>query len=847
MRSNNFRRLFLSTSFFLLIGLNAGLAQDAVKLSDYLKSLEQQYDIRFSYASDAISDISITPTTTANLAANLEYIKARTGLQIKQINARYYSISAPDSIHIVVLDAQSGLPLPNANIRLVDQTTGYTTNASGSSYIPNPAAPIFIQVQYLGYQTQGLNVGPVEFDTVVVQLRPSVDQLEEVLLQPVFTQGIYRTNDGSYLFNTEKFGLLPGIAETDVLQISQTLPGVESVDETVSNVNVRGGSNGENLLLWDGIRVYQSGHFYGLISAINPYITEDVYIYRNGTHSRYGESVSGVIDLKAKDEITDGIHGKATLNLLHANAFIDLPLSKKLSVMIAGRRSLNDLYETPIYNSYSERVFQDTQITNLATPNAQSELKASEDFNFYDLSAKLLFDPTAKDKFRVNFLVINNALTFNQSLSNDAFTLSETSELDQQNIAAGISWQRSWNSKWSSSIETYRSQYNLDAANFELLTTAFDTQGNEVISFVGRGQLVYRPKNNLQWEAGYEFTETGVTNSDQTTTPEFRRRVKEVLVGHNLFNQLSWNPFQGKTQINAGLRLTHYPKINEYRFEPRLNLHQKLGGGFAVEFHGEFKSQSISQAVAFQNEFLGVENRRWIQANGNEVPLITSKQWSSGLVWNKRNWLINLEYFEKAVDGISATTQGFQNQFANTAAIGSYQVYGLELIINKRWRGLGSWLGYTYSNNDYQFDSFDPQVFANNLDITHSLRTAVSYDLGRFSTVFGLQWRSGKPFTDPLGEALSAVQDDMQIPFNPPNQQRLESFFRADLSFKYIVLDKQTYSLKANAAFQNIFNNNNLLDRYYVSQQIGEDQFAINQIENRSLRFTPNFSLELSF
>ena len=98
MRSNNFRRLFLSTSFFLLIGLNAGLAQDAVKLSDYLKSLEQQYDIRFSYASDAISDISITPTTTANLAANLEYIKARTGLQIKQINARYYSISAPDSM-----------------------------------------------------------------------------------------------------------------------------------------------------------------------------------------------------------------------------------------------------------------------------------------------------------------------------------------------------------------------------------------------------------------------------------------------------------------------------------------------------------------------------------------------------------------------------------------------------------------------------------------------------------------------------------------------------------------------------------------------------------------------------
>ncbi|WP_435579066.1 TonB-dependent receptor [Gilvibacter sp.] len=838
---------FFLISLLLLITSTTSFAQEQIKLSAYLKQLETQNDIRFSYAPEAIEDISITPTTTPDLQANIEYIKARTGLQITKINERYYSVSAPNSIHIVVLDATTGAPLPNANVMITDQGAGYTTNAEGSAYIPNPTNTIFVEIQYLGYQTEGLNLGPVEYNTVVVSLKPSVDQLEEVLLQPVFTQGIYRTNDGSYRFNTDKFGLLPGIAETDVLQISQTLPGVESVDETVSNINIRGGSNGENLLLWDGMRVYQSGHFYGLISAINPYITEDVFIYRNGTHSRYGESVSGVIDLKAMDEVTEQIHGKATLNLLHANAFLDIPISEKLSVMVAGRRSLNDLYQTPIYNSYSERVFQDTQITNLATPNEQSDLNTSEDFNFFDVSAKVLYNPSQKDRLRFNFLAINNNLNFNQNLSNDAFELSETSELNQENIAAGLHWQRTWNSKWSSTVGAYRSQYNLDAANFELLTTEFDTQGNEVISFVGRAQLLYRHKKNVQWEAGYEFIETGVTNSDQTTTPEFRRRVKEVLVGHHLYNQLDWNPFNGKTQINAGVRLTHYPKINEYRFEPRLNLHQKLGAGFALEFHGELKSQSISQAVAFQNEFLGVENRRWIQANGNEIPLITSEQWSTGLVWNKRNWLINLEYFEKSVEGISATTQGFQNQFANSAALGSYQVFGLELIVNKRWRGLGAWLGYTYSNNDYQFDSFDPQSFANNLDITHSFRAAISYDLGRLSTVFGLQWRSGKPFTLPLGEAPSAIQDTEDIPFSAPNAERLTSYFRADLSFKYIVLNKSGYTLKANAAFQNIFNNNNLLDRYFVSQQIGEDQFAINQIENRSLRFTPNFALELSF
>ena len=847
MRQNKGSKLFLVTFLFFLLTGPSVFAQQQQPLTDYLKQLESEFDIRFSYSPQALEGVEITPTSTQNLPAVIEYIKARTGLKITQINERYYSISSPNSIHILVLDKDSRQPLANANIRIPDQNLGYTTNQEGSAFIPNPEGPIYVQIRYLGYQTVGLNIGPVEFDTVIIEMLPGVNQLEEVLLQPVFTQGIYRTNDGSYRFSTEQFGLLPGIAETDVLQISQTLPGVESVDETVSNINIRGGSNGENLLLWDGIRVYQSGHFYGLISAINPYITEDVSIYRNGTHSRYGESVSGVIALQAMDNISDQINGKATLNLLHANAFVDIPLAKDLSILIAGRRSLNDLYETPIYNSYSERVFQDTEITNVASPNDQSVLNATEEFNFFDLSAKLLYNPSEKDKVRVNFLAINNRLRFEQSIVNDAFTINETSELDQESYAAGVNWSREWSSKWSSNLAVYRSQYNLDSQNFELLTTEFNTQANEVISFVTRANIIHKPYSNLSWEAGYEFMETGVTNSDQTTMPEFRRRVKEVLVGHHLYNQLSWNPFQGNTQIGAGIRLTHYPELNEYRFEPRLNLHQKLGAGFALEFHGELKSQSISQAIAFQNEFLGVENRRWIQANGNDVPLITSEQWSTGIVWNRRNWLINAEYFEKEVDGITASTQGFQNQFANVQAVGSYKVYGFEVIVNKRWQNLGAWLGYTYSNNDYNFTEFDPRQFSNNLDITHSFRAAISYELGKLSSVFGLQWRSGKPYTSPLGEALNAVQSDADIPFDHPNAERLDSYFRADLSFKYLLLDKENYSLKVNAAFQNIFNSRNLLDRYFVSQQIGVEQFAISQIENRSLRFTPNFSVEFSF
>jgi hypothetical protein len=66
--------------------------------------------------------------------------------------------------------------------------------------------------------------------------------------------------DGSTVLNTKKFGILPGLVDPDVLQSIQ-LYGVESTNESIANINVRGGTNDQNLMLWDDIKMYHSGHF----------------------------------------------------------------------------------------------------------------------------------------------------------------------------------------------------------------------------------------------------------------------------------------------------------------------------------------------------------------------------------------------------------------------------------------------------------------------------------------------------------------------------------------------------------------------------------------------------------
>jgi len=94
-------------------------------------------------------------------------------------------------------------------------------------------------------------------------------------------------------------GILPGVIEPDVLQTLQQIPGINSSDESVSSLNVRGGTHDQNLFIWNGIKMYQTGHFFGLLSAFNPNLANTISLSKNGTSAFYGESVSSVVDLSS--------------------------------------------------------------------------------------------------------------------------------------------------------------------------------------------------------------------------------------------------------------------------------------------------------------------------------------------------------------------------------------------------------------------------------------------------------------------------------------------------------------------------------------------------------------------
>jgi len=661
--------------------------------------------------------------------------------------------------------------------------------------------------------------------------------LDEVVLTDYLTKGISLKNDGTTILKPNTFGILPGLIEPDVLQVIQALPGIQSVDERVSNVNIRGGTHDQNLILWDGIKMYQSGHFFGLISAFNPYLTQNVVVSKNGTSSMYGDGVSSIIDMRSSNVISKAASGGAGFNLINAGAYAKIPLSKKTEIQLSARRSVTDLILTPTYDQYFKRIFQDTDLTK----NQNNSISRNERFYFYDVTAKLLYNISKKDKLRVNFLNVYNNLNYEeQSRINNIDEILD-SKLVQRNFAASLDYVRKWSSKLSTSFQVYISDYELEAINFDVINNQRLIQENEVIDNGIKVHYKYQINDNIFLNGGYQFTEVGVSNLEDLNNPIFRRLIKEVLRTHAVFNDIRFVSNSQNTNVRFGIRANYFDKFSETLIEPRLSFNQRFLNYFRLEVLGELKSQTTSQIIDLQNDFLGIEKRRWILSNNSNIPIIKSKQLSTGIHFNKNNLIVSAEAYIKKVDGITTRSQGFQNQYQFVNAIGSYQVKGIDFLINKQFKNVSAWLSYSYSKNDYTFKGLNfNKEFPNNVDVRHAFTFAGTYSFNKFKFALGVNWRNGKPFTEP--DAINPLTNNF-INYNTPNSSNLDDYLRTDFSSTYTFKVGEKSNAIVGFSLWNILDKANIINTYYTIN----DDSTISKVEILSLGITPNFSFRVKF
>jgi hypothetical protein len=834
----------LNNLIFLISLLFCGLSclaqnttDNSILLTDLLVELETKHNIKFSYADKDVFSIRLTKPKYDALKPTLEFIRTTTDLTIVKLNDRYYSLTNTSTISICgyVLDNFEENTIPGATVEIYKSNLTGITDATGAFRFDNVPENSLVHIKHLGYKPVFIEakefVNTRECKTIAMAL--SYQELDEVIVTQFLTTGLNKLSDASIELNPAKFGILPGVSEPDILQAIQALPGIKSVDETVSDINIRGGTNDQNLILWDGIKMYQTGHFFGLISAFNPYVTQKVSIIKNGTSALFGGGVSGTLNMHTLEELPVTYTGGAGLNLISGDIYGEIPITENLAVQVSARRSYTDFLNTPTYTTFSEKAFQDSEVDN------------ESEFYFYDFTTKLIYEINPYHQVSVSMINMSNNLNYFET-TNDSITPNR-SNLNQDNFSIGSQLQSEWTDDFTSQLSFYYTQYDLDALSISNNDAQQLKQNNLVKESNLKLSTNYKLKEHLDWMNGYEFTETGIENTTNVNQPPFASNIKGVIRQHGLFSELKYSSENEKLTGIIGGRINYFENLNtfkEYVFEPRINVTYELLPNFKTEVLGEFKSQVTNQIIDLEQNFLGIEKRRWILSDGDALPVTKSKQGSIGFNYDTDKLYVGIDGFYKEVSGINVYTQGFQNQNQFDGEIGSYAVKGLEFLINTKNNSYSAWLSYTYNKNDYTFDALIPASFPNNLDIRHSITLAGNYTVGNLKLGCGLNYKSGKPYTQPNdNEPVNNSVFPNEINYESSNSSRLPEYIRADFSASYSLKLSDKLKGTLGASILNFTNRKNTLNTYYRLQ----DDNSVETVERISLGLTPNASFRIQF
>jgi hypothetical protein len=658
--------------------------------------------------------------------------------------------------------------------------------------------------------------------------------LDEIILNNILTKGISVKKGGKITIKPNEFKILPGLAEPDILQSIQSLPGVLNANKKLSDINIRGGTHDQNLFLWNNIKMYQTGHFFGLISPFNPYLIKEVNLLKNGTSSKYGDGVSSIIEMNNKKTNTKETKVGFGTDLISLDAFLITPMSKKTELQFSARRAYTDVLRTITYNNFFDRIFQDSDLN----PNNAKNTSENEKFFFYDISATIYHKFSKKHQLQVNFLNINNNLKYSNTQNTNSFLV--PNNLSQNTFAI------------STDYHFKQNNLKLDAQLFFSKYSQFSTENNLING--NRNQILnqenliqenglklhgkYQFLDRLDLSFGYQLNETGITNAEDVVSPSFQRFIKEVVLTHSLFYELAYQSVANKFAGKIGFRNNYFEKFDIFNFEPRVSLNYNFLNGFKLEFLGEMKSQITSQIIDLPQDFLGVENKRWILSNNDNIPILKSKQVSLALRYKKRNFIVTAETYLKRIDGVTTRSQSFKNQFEFSNTNGNQKSSGLELLVHNKFKNVKTWFTYNFNNNSIFLEGLNNNsYFPTNHDIRHSLSLNTSVEVNQFNFAIAGNWHTGKPFTSI--NATNPLQTNSVINFNTVNSSNLKNYFRVDFSINYTFKFKGRIGL----SIWNLLDTKNILNTYY---NLDENNF-IKTINTNSLRLTPNISFRVNF
>lgn len=409
--------------------------------------------------------------------------------------ARNFTISGYVTVN------KSGETVINSSIYDKISGKGTVSNSYGFYSLTLPSGEVELRYSYVGLASQTLRF-TLNKDTVVNIRLSEMTELNEVIVTGN-RQGVDARSSQMSVINipVSQIKSVPGLmGETDVIKALQLLPGVKAGVDGSAGMYVRGGGPDENLVLLDGIPIYNVNHLFGFFSVFNADAIKDVTLYKGSFPARFGERLSSVVDIRMKDGDNKHYHGNITVGLIASKFNFEGPLfNDKTTFNISARRTYADLLMKPFISSA------------ISQNNGGGD--ASFAYYFYDFNAKISHTFSEKDRLYFSAYAGDDVMKANvqQYSYSEPDNYTATGHLQTGwywgNIVGALRWNHIINNKLFMNTTTSYTRYRFDLG---MGTT-------DALKFV-KPDSTYSQSNSVTYKSGIEDY-TAKTDFDWSPNP----------------------------------------------------------------------------------------------------------------------------------------------------------------------------------------------------------------------------------------------------------------------------------------------------------------------------------------
>lgn len=813
-----------------------------VLLEEALFQLMDRHAVQLSFTLEILPKKTITLSLkNEQLQTVLEQLLKNTGISYRLIENQIvlYKLPPPErkfTISGFVQDKESGEKLVAATIIEKKSGKGVETNEYGFFSITLPAGEATLTALYLGYEAQEYTFNLNSNQRLAISLQSSLTlPLIEVIARDSITKGL-KSGISTDFISLKDIKQLPTLGgEPDIIRLTHLMPGIQTGTDGIGGIHVRGGNSEHNLVLIDGVPVYNISHAAGLFSIFNTSAIRSAQLLKSGFPARYGGRLASVLDIQTKEGNLHKFNGELEGGLLTGRILLEGPIIReKSSFLVSARHSFLNWYIQPF--SRKQKLDKGQQ--------------GETSYRFYDINAKFHYIFSEKDKiylslyhgddsfsndgFRADSIAVYSTYredtlwyrydqayeeTFNWGNTVAAFRwnhvfghkLFANTTLTYSKLSTGILFGRVDSLVLLNNLQTigkaldfgsYRSSIEDVGAKVDfdwLLSSAHTIQFG-----AGLTRHQFNPGALNYDESFSDFNTGGTQSNDPIASLEYSAYLEDnITIG----NALSFN-----IGLHAAQLWVQDEQYNS--LQPRLSLYWLANKNLGIR-------ASYGKMVQFlhllSNSSIGLPTDLWVPATANVKPQ-SAWQTSLGFDFSTKKVDFGVEAYYKKMENLLNYSEGalFLNDWEENVTSGEGEAYGIEFLMKKNIGKTTGWVAYTLSWSNRQFDLVNlGNSFPFRFDRRHDLKIVFQHAIFDW-------WRISANWILSSGFAYSLPQEEFIYPsssggapvinFGAKNSFRMPYYHRFDLNMNFSF---KSYRLlhTFNVGVYNIYNRANPL--YY--------------------------------